>query len=140
MCSSIYLCLSVCIRVSVCVYIYIYIYIYICLFVCIYVHIWTYIQKAIVGLGYCHWKWLRWLEFRSCARLFTFPMALIPFGNVVFTNGPGDLGSIPGLHTKDEKKIVLDTSLLNTQQYKVRIIGKVEQSKERNSTFTYISV
>ncbi len=29
--------------------------------------------------------------------------------------------------------MVLDTSLLNTQQYKVRIEGKVEQSKERSS-------
>ena len=31
-------------------------------------------------------------------------------------------------------KIVLDTSLLNTQQYKVRIKGKMEQSRERIST------
>ena len=30
--------------------------------------------------------------------------------------------------------MVLDTSLLNTQQYKVRIKGKVEQSRERSST------
>ena len=29
--------------------------------------------------------------------------------------------------------MVLDTSLLNTQQYKVRIEGKVEQSQERSS-------
>ena len=41
----------------------------------------------------------------------------------VFANGPGDLGSI-----------VLDASLLNTQQYKVGIKGKVEQSRERSST------
>ena len=33
--------------------------------------------------------------------------------------------------------MVLDTSLLNTQQYKVRIKGKVEQSKERSSTLNY---
>ena len=37
-------------------------------------------------------------------------------------------------HTKDSK-MVLDTSLLNTQQYKVRIEGKGEQSRERSSTF-----
>ena len=36
--------------------------------------------------------------------------------------------------------MVLDTSLLNTQQYKVRIKGKVEQTKERNSALPYISV
>ena len=31
------------------------------------------------------------------------------------------------------KKMVLDASLLNTQHYKVRIKGKVEQSRERIS-------
>ena len=31
-------------------------------------------------------------------------------------------------------KMVLDTSLLNTQRYKVCIKGKVEQSRERSST------
>ena len=36
--------------------------------------------------------------------------------------------------------MVLDTSLLNTQQYKVRIKGKVAQSRERSSkTFTDIN-
>ena len=29
--------------------------------------------------------------------------------------------------------MVLDTSLLNTQQYKVKFKGKVEQSRERSS-------
>ena len=29
--------------------------------------------------------------------------------------------------------MVLDTSLIHTQQYKVRIKGKVEQSRERSS-------
>ena len=36
--------------------------------------------------------------------------------------------------------MVLDTSLLNTQQYKVRVEGKVEQSKERSSAFPYTGV
>ena len=45
----------------------------------------------------------------------------------VFANVPGDLGSIPGLVIPKTFKMVLDTSLLNTQQYKVRIEGKVEQ-------------
>ena len=35
-------------------------------------------------------------------------------------------------------KMVLDTYLLNTQQYKVRIKGKVEQSKEKSSGLYYI--
>ena len=41
-----------------------------------------------------------------------------PVGRV-FTNGPGDLGSIPGRVIPKTLKMVLDTSLLNTQQYKV---------------------
>ena len=45
----------------------------------------------------------------------------------VFTNGPGDLGSIPGRVIPKTLRMVLDTPLLNTQQYKVQIKGKVEQ-------------
>ena len=37
-------------------------------------------------------------------------------------------------------KIVLDTYLLNTQQYKVCIKGKVEQSRERSSALSYTLV
>ena len=36
--------------------------------------------------------------------------------------------------------MVLDTSLLNTQYYKVRIKGKVEKSRESSSTLPYTSV
>ena len=52
----------------------------------------------------------------------------------VFTNDPGDLGSIPGHVRPKTLKMVLDTSLLNIQQYKVRIGGKVEQSREKSTT------
>ena len=51
----------------------------------------------------------------------------------MFANGPRDLDSIPGRVIPKTLKIVLDTSLLNTQQYKVRIKGKVEQSRKRSS-------
>ena len=37
-------------------------------------------------------------------------------------------------------KMVFDTSLLNTQQYKVCIKGKVEQSRERSDSLSYTSV
>ena len=47
----------------------------------------------------------------------------------VFTNCPGDLGSIPGRVIPKTPKMVLNASLLNTQHYKVRIKDKVEQSK-----------
>ena len=55
----------------------------------------------------------------------------------VFVNGPGDLVSIVGRVIPKTLKMVLDTSLLKTQQYKIRIKGKVEQSRERSSTLPY---
>ena len=58
----------------------------------------------------------------------------------VFANGPGDLGSIPGRVIPKTQKMVLDASLLNTQHYKVRIKGKVEQSWERSSALPYTLV
>ena len=59
------------------------------------------------------------------------------FFSLVFTNGPGDLGSIPGHLIPKTLKMVLDTALLNTQQYKVRIKGKVEKSMEKCSSLPY---
>ena len=58
----------------------------------------------------------------------------------VFANGPGDLGSIPGRVIPKAQKMVLDAALLNTQDYKVRIKGKVEQSGEMSSAFPYTLV
>ena len=58
----------------------------------------------------------------------------------VFANGPGDLGSIPGNVIPKNLEMVLDISLLNIQHYKVRIKGKVEQSRERSSALLYTSV
>ena len=58
----------------------------------------------------------------------------------VFANGPGDLGSIPGRVIPKILKMVLDTSFLNTQQYKVLIEGKVEQTRETSSALPYTSV
>ena len=58
----------------------------------------------------------------------------------VFANGPGDLGSIPGRVVPKTLKMVLDTSLLNTQQYKVCTKGKVEQSRERSNALPFTSV
>ena len=54
-----------------------------------------------------------------------------------FANGPRDLGSIPGRVIPKTLKMVLDTSLLNTQRYKVCIKGKVEQPRERSSALSY---
>ena len=57
-----------------------------------------------------------------------------------FVNGPGDLGSIPGRVIPKAQKTVLDATLLNTQHYKVRIKGKVEQSRERSSAPLHLGV
>ena len=51
-----------------------------------------------------------------------------------FTNGLGELGSIAGQGILKTLKMVLDTSLLSTQLYKVNIEGKEKQSRERSST------
>ena len=56
----------------------------------------------------------------------------------MFANDPGDLGSITGRVIPKTLKMVLDTSLLNTQQYKVRIKGEMEQFWERSSALPYI--
>ena len=59
---------------------------------------------------------------------------------LVFAIDPGD-----GVHTKGQvipktQKMVLDAGLLNTQHYKLRIKGQVEESRERNSALSYTLV
>ena len=63
-----------------------------------------------------------------------------PFYQRMFTDGPGNLGSIPGSVIPKTFKMVFDTSFFNTQQYKVRMKGKVEQSKEKSSALPYTTV
>ena len=58
----------------------------------------------------------------------------------VFANGPGDLGSIPGRVVPKTQKMVLDVALLSTQHYKVKIKGKVEQSRLRSRALPYTLV
>ena len=58
----------------------------------------------------------------------------------VFTNGLGDPGSILGWVIPKTLKMVLDTYLLNTRHYKIRIKGKIVQSRERSSVLPYTSV
>ena len=58
----------------------------------------------------------------------------------VFANGLGDLGSVPGRVIPKTQKMLLDATLLNPQLYKVRIKGKVEQSRERSSALLYTLV
>ena len=60
--------------------------------------------------------------------------------SIVFANRLGDQGSIPGRVMPKTQKMVLGATLFNTQHYKVRIKGKVEQSKEWGSALPYTSV
>ena len=74
---------------------------------------------------------------------FSFLVLLILFIGLegkVFTHGPGDRGSIPGHVIQKTLKMELNTSWLNTQQYKVRIKGKVEQSWKRSNALHYTTV
>ena len=59
------------------------------------------------------------------------PYRAIGLMSRVFANDPGDQSALPGR---------VDTALLNTQHYKVRIKGKVEQSREWTSALPYTSV
>ena len=61
--------------------------------------------------------------------------------NRVFSNGPGDRDLIPGRVIPKTQKIVLDTALLNTQHYKVRVNIKKEafgSPSTKVANFTYI--
>ena len=60
--------------------------------------------------------------------------------NRVFSNGSEDQGSIPGRAIPKAQKMLLDAALLNSQHYKVRIKGKVEQCRERSSAPLHIGV
>ena len=78
------------------------------------------------------------IHFSGC--FFIYINRLIGHVGRVFANGPENLGSIPRRVMPKTLKMVLDTTLLNTLQYKVRIKGKVEQSGERSSALPYTSV
>ena len=62
------------------------------------------------------------------------------FLTIKLCNVSGDQGSIPSRVIPKTQKMVLDVALLNTQNYKARINGKVEQSRESSSFLLYTSV
>ena len=125
--------------VYVCVYMCVCMYACICVYMCVCV---------LVGWFLCHVS--PWVIL--CRRHFCFISSLwskvvicigiraISLMNRVFANGPGDRGSIPDRVIPKTQKMILDSTLLKTQHYKVRIKGKVEQSRERNSALPYTSV
>ena len=60
--------------------------------------------------------------------------------NSVFANGLAYLGSIASRVIPKTQKMVLDTALLNTQHYKEKYKGRLEQSREWSSALPYTSV
>ena len=110
-------------RVCLHMYLYIYIRVY-CVFIYIYVCACVYICMC-VCVCVCVGKYIC-LAISQMSR--------------VFANGPGDQGSIAGRVRPKTQKIVLDSALLSTQHYKVRIKGKVEQSRELSSAPLHLGV
>ena len=76
------------------------------------------------------YKWIAcWKHFkRSCYCTFVY----IQLNCFKYHQLRAYLGPIPGWVFPKTQKMVLDSALLNTQHYKVRIKGKVEQSRERS--------
>ena len=62
------------------------------------------------------------------------------FISKVFANDSRDRVSIPGWVIPKTQKMILDAALINTQNYKVRIKGKMKQSREWSSAHSYTSV
>ena len=60
--------------------------------------------------------------------------------SILFANGSGDRDSIPGRVMPKTQKRVVDAALLSTHHSKVRIKGKVEQSREWSSALSNTSV
>ena len=124
---------------------YIYIYMYICVCVCVCVRMCACLHLSIfITLRKYTWMlaWVNKSIYLSIIFCSTIIMYIRLHGLVgrVFTNGQGNLGSIPGCVIPKTLKIIIDSSMVNTQQYKVRIKGKVEQSRERSSALPYTSV
>ena len=111
------------------IYIYIYIYIYVhYIYICtLYIYIYIYIQTH------------RHIYIYIYIYIYIINRDIGPAVRV-FANGPGDFGSIPGRVIPKTLKMELDTTLLNTQHYKVRFKGKVEQSWEWSSALPYTLV
>ena len=103
--------------------------------------IWTWVAESITNDDNCDTECAsRNIIIEDIYYIYLLCNQLIGLEVRVFASGPGDRGSIPGCVIPKTLKMVLYTSLLNTQQYKVRIKGKVEQSRERSSGLPYTSV
>ena len=96
---------------------------------------WTCYREAVSVFYSPSWlsKWEIFFFFRCV-------LHLIGLVGRVFTNGLGDRGSIPGRVIPKTLKMVLDSSLLNIQHYKVCIKDIVEKSWERSWALPYTTM
>ena len=89
--------------------------------------------KYLTCVTSCQWL-MRWVN-----TYWYFHILYIGLMSWVFLNGLRDWVQSK-VESYQTQKMVLDPALLNTQHYKVRIKGKVEQSREWSSILFYTSV
>ena len=109
----------------------------VCMYVCMYVCVCVYVSMntttyVLLYVCMCVYVYLTLPLWTACSR-----RSVV---SKVFANDPGILSSIPGRVIPKTLKMVLDTSLINTHQYKVRIKVKEEQPRERSSALPNNSV
>ena len=103
-----------------------------------------------IASRFCHEMFSHHLLTRHHAYIFSFDHLMcmvflylywaIGLMSRVFVKGPEDQGSIPRWIIPKTQKMVLDATLLNTQHYKVKIKGKVEQYRDWSRTLPCTSV
>ena len=121
-CVSIYVCIHVyvCVYICACMYICVCECVYKCACVCIYARVW---ESVCACMYVCIFMYIcvnAYVCIHACA---------CECICRVFANGPADHGSILGRVIPKTQNMVLDAALHNTHD-KIRIKGKVEQSRE----------
>ena len=101
---------------------YVQIHTFIVVFKCFFLH--SILSKTIL-LSWSSWL-IDWRQTSSTILWQRGPWSNIDQVGRVFANGPGDLGSIPVHVIQKTLKMVLGTSLLSTQQFKIRVKSKVD--------------
>ena len=104
---------------------------------------WSMCHKQLLCIlwGLSVWPFIQLSKFSLCLLMLPVKKCHYNFSiSNVFESPSWYQGSIPGWVIPKTLKMVLDTSLLNIQHYKVHIKGKVEQSREKSSTLSYASV
>ena len=125
----IYTCLCASSYVNVCVYMHMFVYMHANIYVHVYMHVPVCVYAYIlVNMCIC--------IYIVCVCVYIYILAHCLVSRV-FANGPRDWGLIPGWVIPKTLKVVLDTSLLNNQHYKIHIKSKVEQSMGKSSALPY---